>query len=73
MEIEVDTFVFDDAARALLEADECATPPLLSTANADEVAEARLAAGWTYLTTARDDERRIVWNVWSRNRPPGSD
>lgn len=73
MEIEVDTFVFDDAEGALLEADEFATPPLLSAMEADEIAAARLAAGWTYLTTARDDERRIVWNVWCRNRAPEPD
>lgn len=73
MEIEVDTFVFDDAEGALLEADEFATPPLLSVVKADEVAAKRLAAGWTYLTTARDDERRVVWNVWSRSRAPESD
>ncbi|GAA1753718.1 hypothetical protein [Aeromicrobium alkaliterrae] len=73
MEIEVDTFVFDDAAGALLEADGFATPPLLSASDADRVAATRLAAGWTYLTTARDDDRQVVWNVWSRSRRVGAD
>ncbi|MDF1704422.1 MAG: hypothetical protein P1U38_06575 [Aeromicrobium sp.] len=65
MEIEVDTFVFDDASGRLQLADDFATLPLVE-ASPDAVASARMGAGWTYLTTARDDDRQIVWNVWSR-------
>ncbi len=65
MEIEVDTFVFDDASGRLQLADDFATLPLVE-ASPDAVASARMGAGWTYLTTARDDDRQIVWNVGSR-------
>lgn len=67
MEIEVDTFVFDEPSGRLQLADDFATIPLV-TASPDAVATARVAAGWTYLTTARDDDRQIVWNVWTRSR-----
>ena len=65
MEIEVDTFVFDESSGHLQLADNFATLPLVE-ASPDAVASARVGAGWTYLTTARDDDRQIVWNVWSR-------
>lgn len=65
MEIEVDTFVFDDASCRLQLADDFATLPLVE-ASPDAVAAARVGAGWAYLTTARDDDRQIVWNVWPR-------
>ncbi len=67
MEIEVDTFVFDESSGRLQLADDFATLPLVE-ASPDAVASARVGAGWTYLTTARDDDRQIVWNVWSRAR-----
>ncbi len=67
MEIVVDTFVFDESSGRLQLTDDFATLPLVM-ASPDAVATARVASGWTYLTTARDDERQIVWNVWSRAR-----
>lgn len=72
MEIEVDTFVFDQASGRLQLADDFATLPLLE-ASPDAVAVARVSVGWTYLTTARDDERLVVWNVWSRKKSSGRD
>lgn len=65
MEIEVDTFVFEEVSCRLQLTDDFGTLPLVA-ASPDAVATARVEAGWTYLTTARDDDRQIVWNVWSR-------
>ena len=67
MEIEVDTFVFDEFSGRLQLADDFATLPLVE-ATPEAVATARVRAGWAYMTTARDDGRQIVWNLWTRSR-----